>query len=150
MPHFRSTGCLFGETCTVWLSFVLPLPYFDVPQLILNLKNMLLEENEGIYDIQVSLLFTFSSMITLRDLINYSWIGTVTINFFKTEIQFSTQRVTALSHSEQHLVTVETQQWHMCRYDRMYFESHHHLSIIQVGWRETRILETWIHVQCKM
>ena len=33
---------------------------------------MLFEENEGMYEVQVSLLFTFSSMIILCDLLNYS------------------------------------------------------------------------------
>jgi hypothetical protein len=42
---------------------------------------MLLKENEGTYEVQGSLLFTFSSVIILRDLLNCSLIGTVTINF---------------------------------------------------------------------
>lgn len=49
---------------------------------------MLLKESEGTNEVQGSLLFTFSSMIILCDLLNCSLIGTVTINFPTNETRY--------------------------------------------------------------
>jgi hypothetical protein len=40
------------------------------------------------YEAEESLLITFSSMILLCDLLNYSLLGTVTINFSTNETRY--------------------------------------------------------------